>query len=45
MIDLVSLGTTHALMLIALWRLLNRPDLDRDDGARRPTPWGRAPDA
>jgi hypothetical protein len=46
MIDLLSLGTTHALMLLALWRLVNRPDLDTDEaGLRPPSRWGRAPDA
>lgn len=30
-IDNFSLGLTHALLLLAAWRLLSRPDLDRDD--------------
>jgi len=30
MIDLFSLGLSHALMLLAAWRLLSRPDLDRE---------------
>jgi hypothetical protein len=49
MIDLFSLGIAHALMMLAAWRLMRRPDLDRDDdqggqgGAR--APWGRRPEA
>lgn len=31
MIDNFALGLTHALMLVAAWRLLRRPDLDRPD--------------
>ena len=34
MIDHFSLGLTHALMLLAAWRLLSRPDLDDDDAPR-----------
>lgn len=34
MIDNFALGLTHALMLLAAWRLLSRGDLD-DDGAPR----------
>lgn len=30
MIDNFSLGLAHVLMLYAAWRLLARPDLDRD---------------
>ncbi len=30
MIDLFSLALSHGLMLIAAWRLLHRPDLDRE---------------
>jgi hypothetical protein len=30
MIDNFSLGLTHLLMLLAAWRLLRRPDLDRE---------------
>ncbi len=33
MIDNLSLGISHGLILVALWRLLSRPDLDRDDVA------------
>lgn len=35
MIDTFSLVLTHALMLLAAWRLLARPDLDDADA---PTP-------
>ncbi len=31
-IDLLSLGLTHALLMIAAWRLVRRPDLDRELG-------------
>jgi len=34
MIDTFSLALTHALMLIAAWRLFRRPDLDEDGAAR-----------
>lgn len=30
MVDIFSLGLTHGLMLIAIWRLLMREDLDQD---------------
>jgi hypothetical protein len=36
-IDNFALGLTHALMLLAAWRLLSRPDLE-DDGAPRAAP-------
>jgi hypothetical protein len=42
-IDILTLGLTHGLMAIALWRLLSRDDLGRDDdepvAPRRP--WQR----
>ncbi|NNC72042.1 MAG: hypothetical protein HKN78_04110 [Sphingomonadaceae bacterium] len=31
MIDMFSLALSHALMLLAAWRLMARPDLDDDD--------------
>ncbi|MDP8995331.1 MAG: hypothetical protein M3N07_10220 [Pseudomonadota bacterium] len=45
MIDNFALAVSHALLLIAAWRLLWRPDLD-DDRAAPPDPdarngWGR----
>lgn len=36
MIDLLSLGLTHALLMIAAWRLVRRPDLDRELGESAP---------
>lgn len=30
MIDLFSLALSHSLLLLAAWRLVRRPDLDRD---------------
>ncbi len=32
MIDGFSLLLSHVLVLIVFWRLLSRPDLDREDG-------------
>ena len=34
MVDNFSIGLTHALMAIALWRLLHRDDLDREVSPR-----------
>ena len=33
MIDNFALGLTHGLLLLAAWRLLRRPDLDREGDA------------
>jgi hypothetical protein len=45
MIDNFSLALTHGLMLLAAWRLLRRPDLDREDATDEPPAprgkWGR----
>ena len=41
MIDNFSLGLTHALLLYAAWRLLARPDLDKDDDVPPPQPWNK----
>jgi len=30
LIDLFSLGLTHALLLLAAWRLVSRSDLDQE---------------
>lgn len=30
MIDLFSLALSHGLLLLAAWRILRRPDLDRE---------------
>lgn len=35
MIDNLSLAISHGLMLLAVWRLLSRADLDDDKGATR----------
>jgi hypothetical protein len=39
-VDIATLALTHGLMAIALWRLLWREDLDRDerDAMRPPRP-------
>jgi hypothetical protein len=44
MIDNFALGLTHALMLLAAWRLLSRQDLD-EDGAAEPRRWWPRKDA
>ena len=44
MIDNFALGLTHALMLLAAWRLLSRADLD-EDGATGPQRWWPRKDA
>ena len=39
MIDLFTLALTHGLIVLALWRLLFRPELDVEEaaaGARKP---------
>lgn len=37
MIDLFSLALSHGLLLLAAWRILRRPDLDREgDGPGSP---------
>lgn len=33
MIDYFAMGITHALLLLAAWRMLNRADLERSDVA------------
>lgn len=37
MIDNFALAISHGLILLAAWRLVQRPDLDNDD-ASSPTP-------
>ena len=40
MIDLFTLALTHGLIVLALWRLLFRPELDVEDAAEAPhRPW------
>ena len=34
MVDYFALAVTHALLLLALWRLLLRRDLDDESGAK-----------
>ena len=42
MIDSFSLGLTHALLVYAAWRLIARPDLDREASEDSPKRgWGR----
>ena len=43
MVDNFSIGLTHALMALALWRLLYRDDLDREVSPRML--WQRRRDA
>ena len=31
MIDMFGLALSHGLLMLAAWRLLSRPDLDRED--------------
>jgi len=38
MIDNFALAVSHGLMLLAIWILLRRPDLDREPGPRDPKP-------
>lgn len=46
MIDNFSLGLTHFLMLLVVWRLLRRDDLDREgEPAKARVRGGRRPDA
>ena len=39
MIDNFALAVSHGLMILIIWRLLKRPDLDREDAP--PKPMGR----
>jgi hypothetical protein len=45
MIDTFSLALTHALLFLAAWRLMQRPELDREDGVAPKRGWARKPDA
>jgi hypothetical protein len=38
MIDNFALALTHGLMLLAIWRILDRPDLDDPDVPPPPAP-------
>lgn len=39
MVDLFSLALTHGLMAVALWRLLQRPELDVEDAPAPRRSW------
>lgn len=46
MIDTFALGVSHGLILLAVWRLMSRPDLDDEEALPPPPPprahgWGR----
>jgi hypothetical protein len=36
MVDNFALAVSHGLILLAFWRLLQRPDLEDDDAPPRP---------
>ncbi|MEA3016562.1 MAG: hypothetical protein QOI38_1284 [Sphingomonadales bacterium] len=38
MIDTFALLVSHGLILLAAWRLVQRPDLDNDDAPSAPRP-------
>ena len=40
MIDNFALALSHGLLLLAAWRLLRRPDLDRGGAEAEPRKWG-----
>ena len=39
MIDMFGLALSHGLLMLAAWRLLSRPDLDREDAAGDDRSW------
>lgn len=41
MIDNFALALSHGLILLAAWRLVQRPDLDDDSAPPAPAPGGR----
>ena len=45
MIDSFALLVSHGLILLAAWRLVQRPDLDDDDAppVQQPPRWRRRP--
>ena len=43
MVDQFAIGLTHLLLALAAWRLVLRPDLDRDP--QGPADPGESPDA
>ena len=36
MVDIIALAVSHGLLALAAWRMLWRPDLDRDGAQPRP---------
>ena len=42
MIDNFALALSHGLLLLVAWRLLGRPDLDRDDAEPAARGWAQA---
>ena len=40
MIDNFALALSHGLILLAAWRLIQRPDLDREEAEPAPRPGG-----
>jgi hypothetical protein len=42
LIDVFTLALTHGLIVLALWRLLFRPELDDEGAPARPKPWRKA---
>ena len=38
MIDLFSLALSHGLLMLAAWRIVRRPDLDREPPVAPPAP-------
>lgn len=45
MVDYFAIAVTHGVMALALWRLLQRDDLDREEGDEAPVPrWKRSRD-
>jgi len=44
LIDYFSLALTHGLILVAVWRLAFRPELDVEEGQdnKRQRPWNRS---
>lgn len=43
MIDLFSLALSHGLLLLAAWRIVRRPDLDREPPVMPPPPAAKTP--
>jgi hypothetical protein len=41
MVDYFAILITHGVMAFALWRLLQRDDLDQEDSETKPRPFGK----